>query len=181
MFKYIVDENIELKLLTKRDKETLFHVVDHNREHLRQWQPWVDKTQKLEDIERFIQFSMDRYIKDRGFNAGIWYDKELVGIIGLNDFDSTHKNSGIGYWLAEDYQGKGIMTKCCTAIIDYLIKDLQFERVEIRCAEFNMKSQAIPKRLGFTEEGMIRRVENIYGTYVNHKIFGLLKDEWQQL
>lgn len=52
------------------------------------------------------------------------------------------------------------------------------ERVEIRCAEQNLKSKAIPERLGFTKEGISRNVENLYGEFVNYDIYGILKDEW---
>ena len=46
------------------------------------------------------------------------------------------------------------MTKSVEAFVDYALKELQLNRVEIRAAVENEKSRAIPDRLGFQEEGL---------------------------
>jgi len=45
----------------------------------------------------------------------------------------------------------------------------------------NKKSRAIPKRLGFKEEGIIRQTEWLYDRFVDHVVYGMLIDEWQSL
>jgi ribosomal-protein-serine acetyltransferase len=71
------------------------------------------------------------------------------------------------------------MTKSCKAFIDYALGELNLNRVEIRCAEGNLKSRAIPKRLGFAKEGIIREAEWLYDHYVNHVVYGILAREWR--
>jgi RimJ/RimL family protein N-acetyltransferase len=70
-----------------------------------------------------------------------------------------------------------IMTKACEAFIEYGFNGLNLNRIEIRVAEGNMKSRAIPERLGFTEEGKIRQAEWLYDHYVDHIIYGLLAED----
>jgi ribosomal-protein-serine acetyltransferase len=88
------------------------------------------------------------------------------------------KEISIGYWLDEKYVGKGIMTKACIEFINYAFDVYKLNRVEIRCAEDNLKSRAIPERLGFTKEGIIRDGELLNDGYTNCIIYGLLRREW---
>ncbi len=76
-------------------------------------------------------------------------------------------------------EGKGIVTQACQAIIDYIFDDLKLNRVEIRCATQNVRSRAIPERLGFKTEGILRQSEWLYNHFVNHIVYGLLVSEWK--
>ena len=89
------------------------------------------------------------------------------------------RRTEIGYWLAEPQQGRGIMTRACRRFIDYLFDDVKLNRVEIRCATENDRSRAIPKRLGFKEEGVLRQVQMIHDRLVDHAVYGMLADEWR--
>jgi ribosomal-protein-serine acetyltransferase len=70
------------------------------------------------------------------------------------------------------------MTKSCRAVINYIFNELELNRVEIRAAVLNKKSRAIPERLGFTQEGIIRSAEWLYDHFVDHVVYGMLRDEW---
>lgn len=56
------------------------------------------------------------------------------------------------YWLAEDFQGRGIMSDTLRVVIEYVFAELELHRIEITCAVGNDKSSALPKKLGFTFE-----------------------------
>lgn len=180
MIRIIVDKDIYLKLLNVEHTEDLFELIDKNRKSLRKWLPWVDTTRGVEDTRKFIYSSIGQYSRNDGFHAGIWYKDILVGVIGLHMIDHNNRYTSIGYWLDEEFQGKGIMTKACDALIRYIFNELKLNRVEIRCAEENIKSKAIPERLGFVKEGILRETEFLYDHYVNHVVYGLLRDEWNK-
>lgn len=72
------------------------------------------------------------------------------------------------------------MTTACKAVIEYCFNELGLKRVEIRTATKNYKSQAIPERLGFQKEGCIRCAEFLYDQYVDHYVFGLIKEDDNQ-
>src|SRR6056297_430951 len=179
MFYYKVDKDIYLKLFNPNDAVELLNLINSNRFYLREWLDWVDKTKDISDSKDFIHDSRKQFAANNGFQVGIWYKEELVGVIALHEIDWEDRQTEIGYWLGEDYQGKGIITKSCEAIIDYVFEVLELNRVEITCAEKNSKSQAVPERLGFTKEGVIRDNQWLNGRYVNHVIYGLLKEEWE--
>lgn len=179
MFYYELNGDIELRLLQINDTEELFQLMDSSRKHLREWLPWVDDTKSPEDTKAFIQSTMNQFAANNGYQAGIWYRGELAGVIGYHEMDWAHKSTSIGYWLGEKYVGKAIMTKACSVFVDYALTDLKLNRVEIRCAENNHKSRAIPEKLDFTNEGMIRDAEWLYDHHVNHFVYGMLAKEWK--
>jgi ribosomal-protein-serine acetyltransferase len=98
--------------------------------------------------------------------------------VGLKPVDWANRNTEIGYWLAADCQGKGLITEACRAVIDYLFTEWNLHRVAIRVAAGNNRSAAIPRRLGFTLEGTHRHAQKLRDTWLDLQVFGLLADEW---
>jgi ribosomal-protein-serine acetyltransferase len=84
----------------------------------------------------------------------------------------------LGYWIARDFQGKGIVTDACRAVVTHLLRELDLNRVEILCATGNEKSCAIPRRLGFALDGTLREGELCSGRYLDLHVFGMLKRDW---
>jgi ribosomal-protein-serine acetyltransferase len=178
MFSLLVDKNIQLRLLEETHAEELYLLTDQNREHLRKWLSWVDKVVSVQDTRNFIKLSLKQFEANKGIQAGIWYKEMLVGVIGC-ETDPEDKTATIGYWLAAPFQSHGIMTKACRALIEYLFREKAMNRIEIRCAVENKRSRAIPERLGFTQEGVIRNAELLNGRYVDHVIYGLHRKDWK--
>ncbi len=179
MFKYVIDDDLELKLLDTFHIEEQFALTQRNRSYLKEWLPWVDGIKSFEDVRRFIELTKQQFVSNNGFQSGIWYKGRLAGIIGYHNINWSNKSTSIGYWLGEEFQGKGIMVRACKVFVDYAMKELNLNRVEIRCAEGNSKSRHIPEKLGFKNEGTARNVEWLYDHYVSHVIYGILKDEWK--
>ena len=173
-----IEENLELRLLEMEDGERLLQLVKDNRHYLRQWLPWVDDTNTLEDMTGFIDTTREQIAGNQGVQAGIWYQGELAGIIGQHQIDWNNRSTSLGYWLCEAHTGKGVMTTACRALVTFLLKDLGLHRVEIRCAENNRRSRGIPERLGFEREGLLRESERLYGHYVSHVVYGMLEQNW---
>ncbi|HJV15805.1 MAG TPA: GNAT family protein [Bacillales bacterium] len=178
MFTHKIDENLSLKLIELKDAERVFELTDKSRNYLRKWLPWLDITTKVEDTKEFIQGCLTSYSLHKGMNTAILLDGEIVGIAGYNTINWSNKTAYIGYWLGEEYQGKGIMTKVSKALTNYAFTHLNLHKVEIRVATENKKSRSIPERLGFANEGCIRQAEWLYDHYVDHIIYGILADEW---
>ncbi|KXH86728.1 GNAT family N-acetyltransferase [Sporosarcina sp. HYO08] len=180
MFYFKLNDDAELRLLEPRHAENLFLLTDQSRNYLREWLPWVDFTKEVSDSKAFIESTLKQFGNHNGFQAGIWYRGELAGVIGLHGINWANHSTSIGYWLGEEFQGKGLMTDACQAAIDYCFNELALKRIEIRAATGNHKSQAIPERLGFQKEGCIRSSEFLYDRYVDHYVFGLLKEDFNQ-
>ncbi len=91
-----------------------------------------------------------------------------------------HRKTSLGYYLDKQFEGHGIMTQAVEALIKYCFDEIELNRIEISAAVNNEKSQAIPERLGFTEEGMLRDNELLNGIYSSSYIYSLLKSEYNE-
>jgi ribosomal-protein-serine acetyltransferase len=174
-----VDEEIVLKILEGDDAPALFDLVENNRSYLREWLPWVDTNATIEESKAFIQSTREQYEQKLGFQCGMWFHNQLVGIIGFQRIDWMNRNVEIGYWISAEHQGFGIVTKSCQTLVDYAFNEYQLNRVQIRCATENKKSCAIIERLGFMKEGITRQAEFLYDHYVDLFIYGMTADEWK--
>ena len=103
----------------------------------------------------------------------------LCGAIGLHRIDRRQKSTSIGYWIDLEHQGKGIVSAACRAIVTQGFRDFGLHRIEIRCATRNHRSSAIPRRLGFVEEGILREAEWLYDRWVDLRVFSMLAQDWK--
>jgi ribosomal-protein-serine acetyltransferase len=179
MFARPLTPDLSLALLEPRHAEELFQLTNGNREHLREWLPWVDGVHTVDDTKVFIQTAQKQFCENGGFQTAIVLRGRVVGVIGFHRIDWMNGSTSIGYWLAKKYQGQGIMTTSCRACVNHAFAELKLNRVEIRCAVENQKSRAIPERLGFRLEGTAREAEWLYDHFVDHAIYGMLAREWQ--
>lgn len=168
-----------MRMVTPDDAAELFGVIEKNREHLKKWMPWVDHNIKLEHTERFIADVQTQDERNEGFSAVVIQENRIVGVAGYKPINLENHSVEIGYWLDQDYTGRGIMTKCCRELIDYAFEALALNRISINVAVDNLRSRAIPERLGFTLEGNMRDGIFIRGRYFDVAVYSLLKREWQ--
>ena len=178
MLEQKINNNTILRLISHNDAEPLLNVVEKNREFLREWLPWVDETNTVEDIITFIRTSLKQYANNEGPVCVIVQDNEIIGIISFHGINTKNKSGGIGYWLSKDQNGKGIMTQCCKVLVKYGFNEQGLNRITIPAAKINAKSSAIPERLGFTEEGTLREAEWLNDHFHDMVLYSMLKREW---
>lgn len=178
MFQWDLGDGVVLRMLDGRHAEALFRLTERNRDHLRPWLPWVDHIQTSMDSGAFIQSGLQQFAHDNGFHAGIWLNDDLTGVIGYLYWHWGNRRTELGYWLGAEYQGQGLMTRACRALTEYAFVELGLQRVEIQCATENLRSRAIPERLGFTNEGSRRQAEWLHDHFADLAVFSMLRDEW---
>ncbi len=167
-------EGFEVRILEPRDAEEVFTLVDVNRERLRAWMPWVDATVGPADTRAFIEG--DR--ASDGMDAlGMYVEGRYLGGIGLRP-NAPHGDAEIGYWIGSAHEGRGFVTRACRALIEHAFGDLGLHRVTIRVAPDNTRSRAIPERLGFREEGLMREAGKSALGHHDLVVYGLLDREW---
>ena len=173
-----VNNHITLALRHDEDTDIFFALTNKNREELRRWLPWVDVTLTSDDIRKFLMRCQEQFAVKEAVEFGIKYDGEWVGSVGFHTVKQAHEWAEIGYWLDADYQGKGVMTESVKALMKYGFEELQLNRIQIRCDSLNIKSKAVPERLGYTLEGVVREDHKHEGTFSDGLIYGILKREW---
>jgi ribosomal-protein-serine acetyltransferase len=178
MLRHEIADHVELRLLQLHHAGEIFSVVDQNRDSLRQWLPWVDRTHGPDDTRSFIEKSLNEFASGTGLALGIWCGGQFAGTVGCHPFDLANRRAEIGYWIARQWQGRGMVTAACRAVIDHLFQDLGMHRIEIRADPANDKSRRIPERLGFVQEGVAREAQYRNGSWHDLVVYSLLRDEW---
>lgn len=181
MFVYKVDDNIKLRLFNLQDTKELHELTIKSKDTLRKWLSWVDYNVKdINNTEKYIRKSLETFSESGGYPSGIAiiYKSNIAGTICFNEINRSNKYCIIGYWLGDEFQGKGIMIKTVKAIIDITFNEFKLNRIEFRIASENEKSKKIPIKLGFKEEGKIRQGGFLYDHYVDLIIYGILAEEW---
>ncbi|MBF0707411.1 GNAT family N-acetyltransferase [Alkalihalobacillus hwajinpoensis] len=180
MFTYQINDDLYLRMYTIDDAEALYHLIDESRDYLKEWLAWVDYNTDIEASREFIQSTLKGVSETGGYpkTLGMFYKGELAGTVGFNEVNRTHKYATIGYWLSEKFQKKGIVTEACRGMINLGFNEIGLNRIEIRAASGNKKSQAVPERLGFTKEAVVREAELVNGQFYDHIVYGMLAREW---
>lgn len=178
MFEGTIDDSTRIRMLHETDADELFRVVDANRQHLRDWLPWLDANTSPEHTRQFIQGALRQYAQNQGFVCVIVYNSRIVGVAGFNTIHWSNKSAELGYWLCKDMVGRGLATRSCSTLVGYAFNDLGLNRVTMPIAVGNKRSRAVAERLGFKQEGVIRDAEWLYDHFVDHALYAKLKRDW---
>ena len=173
-----IDDRRCLRLLEEADAEELYRVVSANREYLARWMPWA-AGQTLEGTLEFIRSSRRLLGDNQGFQTAIVDDGRIVGTLGFHRIDWENRSTSIGYWIAESSQGHGIVTRAVHALADHAFRIWKLNRIEIRAGRENERSRAIPARLGFQEEGVLRQAEHVGDRFIDHVVYAMLAEDWR--
>lgn len=174
-----VDDELELGLLERGDVPALTALVDAQREHLRPWMPWAGDLSEGATRGFVEGRALAAIAEADGFETGIWWRGRLVGACGLHTMYREPLRGSLGYWLAAEAQGHGIVTRAMRAVTAKAFDDLGFERVDLRADVANAASRAVAERLGFVFEGVLRREYWNGQAYVDVAIYALLRHEWE--
>ena len=178
MFTFKIDDDLELALPEMHRAETVTALVRANLHRLRPWMPWAVDDYSIDHCKTWIQRCLTEFAADGRFNALILFEKKIAGTIGFHNLDTVNRSAEIGYWIGEEFEGRGIITRCCRAIIDHLFETVGLNRVQINCNVENVKSRAVPERLGFKLEGIHRQVEFLHDKFGDWAVYAMLREEW---
>lgn len=173
---FLVDEEIYLDKLKSQDSSELFELINKNRQYLQKTLFWLNHSTTVQDSENFISQADNNFL-NKSLILGI-KTKKLIGIISFNRIDCNKKEAEIGYWIDEEEQGRGIVTKSCKALIASGFNDLKLEKIFIRCLIQNVKSQSVAKRLEFEEEYSLQYQELLYDRYMDCIFFSKTKNDY---
>jgi ribosomal-protein-serine acetyltransferase len=180
MFSHQIDENLKLVLPLPQHAEELAAVVIANLDRLNAWMPWANDDYTVDSARDFINRNLKALAEKGSFAMSVVQNEKIVGNMGFHNLDLNNKSAHIGYWLAREAEGKGLMTRCCRVLIDYLFDEMNLNRIQINCNVENAKSRAIPERLGFQLEGVHRQVEAFDNRFGDWAVYAMLKEDWKK-
>jgi ribosomal-protein-serine acetyltransferase len=179
MPRFELSDGVELRSLTEADVKELYALIEANRSYLTPWMPWA-AGQTADGTAEFVRKSIKQEADDDGFQVAVIVDGAIAGVLG-HEVDRENRTTTIGYWLAEDQQGRGLMTAAVKRFLEHAFDELRLNRVGIEVAPNNPRSRALAERLGFREEGVLREAERFADDdYRDLVVYSMLASEWSR-
>ncbi len=163
------------------DASALASLVQANVSHLNAFLPKVTGLATVVACERHLQHVIDCGDDNEVFEWHIFDEDTLCGAVRLNHIEEENHKASIAYYIGANHQGKGLATGAVRAVLEYCFTHMGFNRIELKCASTNLASQQVAKRLGFTWEGLLHQAELLNGTYIDHFIYGLLREDFASI
>jgi ribosomal-protein-serine acetyltransferase len=140
------------------DGKAVYQAIQASIAELKPWMPFAQKEQSEQDVELNIREAHVKFLQREDLRLLIFRKDtgEFIAASGLHRINWDVPKFEIGYWIDTRHSGKGYMTEAVQGITRFAFHELKARRVEIRCDSRNKKSRAIPERLGFTLEGILK-------------------------
>lgn len=125
-----------------------------------------------EDAKGFIQMMQQR--AREAFIIDV--DGQAVGAIGVHPKSDVERISAeLGYWLAEDYWNRGIMSEAVRAITDYALSELKLTRIFALPYEWNPASSRVLEKCGYTLEARLKKAVIKDGKIIDQFLWAKVK------
>lgn len=169
-----VDERVHLSPTRETDKPAFLEYLNNKAIYdrtLRLPHPYIE-----EHAEQFLAFvakntkqhghPMDFVVRDETSKA--------IGGIGLHELIAGHRGE-IGYWLAQPFWGRGIMTAVVGSFCEFAVKKWGLVRITAHVFSFNQASARVVEKNGFACEGLLRKHHRKDGHFLDAKLYALVR------
>jgi len=183
-----VDDALALRLVQPQHAQEIAQAVASSREHINRWLPWATPGYDVGEARVWAQAMLKAFDERKAMALSVLEHGRVVGGSGWTDWrcqDNTdwqlsEASADVGYWLAKDAQGRGIMTRAVRALLDYGFGEVGLHRITVRAEPDNQRSCVLPERLGFTREGTMRHVFRWQDRWVDHQVYAMLAEDWPE-
>jgi ribosomal-protein-serine acetyltransferase len=174
-----LEHGVVMRPYRMEDTTRVFATIEAERTRLSRFMPWAPHSTAADSTEDFIRSARRQEADGTGFHLGLFHGQEALGAIGAT-VDLLNREAEVGYWIAAEWEGRGLITSGVIHLLGFLFDDYEIHRVVIRAAVENTRSRAIPERLGFTQEGVLREALVLEGVSTDAAIYSLLAPEWKR-
>lgn len=173
---------VGIRLIHQKDAQVLEDLLMENRSWLEQWEAtypgFVRPTAQSFRLKPVIASLLKAHKLKTGVPFVVTYDDRIVGQVNVSSIVGGSVSSAqIGYWVAEDFAGRGIIPTAVALAVDYCLTELRLHRVEICIRPENTASLRVVQKLGFRYEGMRRNYIHIDNRWCDHECFALTVED----
>ncbi|MFZ3579450.1 GNAT family N-acetyltransferase [Virgibacillus sp. DJP39] len=151
-------ERLLLRMPMPGDGKAVYDAINASINELRPWMGFAQKDQSEDEVEINTRESHISFLKREKLRMLVFLKEtgQFVGSSGLHNIDWDVRKFEIGYWADTRFSGKGYMTEAIAGLTEFTFTELKANRVQIQCDSRNGKSRAIPERLGYELEGILK-------------------------
>jgi ribosomal-protein-alanine N-acetyltransferase len=158
-----------------------------NYDYLKPFEPrWPEDCLTKSFYRRRLSRQLSDWREDRCYSflifekGGSREEGRLAGGMNINNVTRGAAHfASVGYWIAQDFQGRGYMQESLLLTLSYGFSGLRLHRFNASCVPHNKRSRAVLERAGFRQEGYAAKYLQIDGIWQDHFLFGLNSEDWQ--
>ena len=170
--------NVYVRSIRPRDAKTLKSLLASNRSWLQKWEATIPGYSATPPVSDMIRSLMRLARHDQAAPFVIEHGDEVVGQITVSGLSFGSLASGtIGYWISEEFAGRGITPTAVALVADWCFTGLGLHRIEICLRPENAASMRVVRKLGMRYEGLRRRYIHIDGDWRDHFCFAVTREE----
>ena len=151
---------LTLRSFAPEDAESCLHNWTADKEIYRYLSA---QPQTAEEVREWLSSADEAYADPRTYYWAIEETRsgEVIGELFVDDFGTSSRWCEVDWKIGPAFQGKGYATEAARAVLEYLIREVGFHRIEAKCCVENTASERVMQKLGMNKEGILR--ERFYG------------------
>ncbi len=182
-----LENNLILRETRSTNLTKLIEAIEANKDFFRTVEFWMAEG-SIEDHAKLLVEKAEKTRREKtGARFGLWLGNpggtksgsksDLIGQFNIFDMDKQNKKAEVGYWLAENHNGKGYASKALRALIKFGFEELKLHRLEAKTATTNRSSIRLLERTGFQREALLRGAFKIGNRFVDDYLYSLLETD----
>lgn len=151
-------ERLIIRMPHPGDGQAVFAATMASINELKPWLPFANEEQTVTDVEINVRKAHIAFLERKDLRLHIFLREtgDFIGSSGLHRIDWSIPKFEIGYWIDSRFSGKGYMTEAVKGITRFACQEFGAKRIEIKCDGLNLQSRAIPEKLGFVLEAILK-------------------------
>lgn len=171
-----VDDEITLKFKTLALAPDVLELILHDADYLSKWLPGLGKVKTVADEEKAFAKSIEKMEAGEMLDYAIFYHGKLVGSISLFDISKDDDHGEIGYWLAQDYQGRGIIHRSLAKLLQIGFDELKLHKIKLFAVKENIPSNKVAQKVGMQLDATLTDEIKIRGKFYDMNVYYILNN-----
>ena len=156
-----------------------------NKLYLQPWEPlWsINELERSSFVKRVRMFERLSH-NDQAYSFLIYKsdNEDFIGEVNISNVQrGIIQSCTIGYWIAKDCEGKGMMSESLELVKEFIFNELKLHRIEAACLPHNMPSLKVLLKNGFIKEGTARKLLKINDKWQDHTVLSFILDDFKKL
>ena len=177
--KTIETTRLVLRRLELTDAEMMFRnwTSDEKVTHFLRW----DAHKSIDETKNMIVQWIQNYEHDSTYYWGMYLkDDEIIGSMGITIISEYDIKGELGYKLGSRWWNQGYSSEAARAVIDYMFRHTDIERMDSFCAVENCASRKVMEKIGMHHEGLLRHYYKTRDGFHDCTLYAIIRNEWEQ-
>ena len=155
-----------------------------NKLYLQPWEPlWsINELERSSFVKRVRMFERLSH-NDQAYSFLIYKsdNEDFIGEVNISNVQrGIIQSCTIGYWIAKDCEGKGMMSESLELVKEFIFNELKLHRIEAACLPHNIPSLKLLLKNGFIKEGTARKLLKINDKWQDHTVLSFILDDFKK-